>query len=87
MLKQKIIGLTAAIALAAGLTACGSSDDGDGGGAPPPAPPSTEVPASASTVAGFFAFLLSLASSETSEPIAVGTFTAPTDDTGEPSTL
>lgn len=84
--KRQIIGIATAFALALGLAACGSSDDDNNNGTPP-GPPSSEIPASANTLAGFIAFLQSLASSDTSEPLAVGAFAPPTDDTGDPQAL
>lgn len=87
--KQRLFTAAAACALAVALGACGSSDDGDEPPAPAPAPPppASEVPASASTVAGFVAFLVSLASSETAEPVVLQTYQPPVDDTGEPVAL
>ncbi len=85
MLKQtKIIGAATALTLAIGLSACGSSNDDN----PPPAPaPGSQIPPSASSVAGFIAFLQGLASSDTSEPLTVGNFSPPADDTTEPQLL
>ncbi len=92
--KRKIIAFASALTLVTGLAACGSSDDDDDGGAlpspPPTTPPSSEVPPSAgASVAAFIAFLQTLvaSSSETAEPLSVGSFTALADDTAEPQPL
>ncbi|MBC8119533.1 MAG: hypothetical protein H7X75_08175 [Burkholderiaceae bacterium] len=84
MLNNRVIAAATALALAT-MAGCGSSnDDNNNGGGAPPAPPSSEIPPSAGTsAAAFIAFLLSLAASDTSEPLAVGTFTPPTDEVGE----
>ena len=75
----------AGLALATTLAACGGSDDADN--TPPPAPPvvSNTPPASASaSSAGFIAYLKTLVVTmpETTAPLDVASFVAPTDDTG-----
>ena len=88
MLNRRVIAAATALALALALVGCGSSNDDDNGGGAPPAPPSSEIPSAAGTsAAAFIAFLLSLAASDTSEPLAVGTFTPPTDDVGDPQAI
>jgi len=82
----------------AGLVACGGSDNpapapapSSGPIAPAPAPTpgvSNTVPASAGTsVAAYIAYLRGLKSDETSEPVSVGQFTAPVDNTAPPTSL
>ena len=89
MLNNRVIAAVTALALALAMAGCGSSnDDNNNGGSAPPPSPSAEVPPSAGTsAAAFIAFLLSLAASDTSEPLALGTFTAPTDDAAEPQAI
>lgn len=92
--QRKILFAAATVVLTLGVAACGSSNDDSGPppvGSPvpaPPPPPSSDIPPGASaSVFAFIAFLLSLAASDTAEPLAVGTFTPPTDDVTEPTTL
>jgi len=83
--KRHIIIAAATVGLTIGMTGCGSSNDDNGTAA---APPTAEVPPSASaSVAAFIAFLLTLAVNDTAEPLALGTFTPPTDDGTEPQAL
>lgn len=83
--KLRLTGLAVAgLALATTLAACGGSDDTDN---TPPTPPvaSNTPPASASaSSSGFIAYLKTLVvtTPETSEPLDVASFVAPTDDTG-----
>lgn len=92
--QRKILFAAATVALTLGVAACGSSNDDNGpppAGAPvpaPPPPPTSDIPPSAgASVAAFIAFLLTLAASDTAEPLALGTFTPPADDATEPQTL
>jgi hypothetical protein len=91
--QRKILFAAATVALTLGVTACGSSNDDNTPppvvGAPVPAPPpSSEIPPGAgASVAAFIAFLLTLAASDTAEPLALGTFTPPVDDVTEPQAL
>ena len=86
--QRKIFFAAATVALTVGVAACGSSSD-DGSPAPGPAPaPASEIPPSAGvSVVTFIAFLQGLAASDTSEPLALGNFTPPTDDAMEPQPL
>lgn len=92
--QRKILFAAATVALTLGVAACGSSND-DSGPPPvlspvpaPPPPPSSEIPPGASaSVAAFIAFLLSLAASDTAEPLSLGNFTPPADDVTEPTAL
>lgn len=90
--KRQIIFAAATVALTIGAAGCGSSNDENNvppapAPAPPP-PPSSEIPPGAgASVAAFIAFLQSLASSDTSEPLALGTFAPPSDDVTEPTPL
>lgn len=92
--QRKILFAAATVALTLGVAACGSSNDDNGpppAGAPvpaPPPPPSSDIPPGAGvSVAAFIAFLQSLAASDTAEPLALGNFSSPTDDTTEPQPL
>jgi len=72
------VGLSACI----GLASCGGSDDN---GIPPVATTSNTPPASASaSVGGFIAYLklLVVTMPDTTTPLDVSAFVAPTDDTG-----
>lgn len=81
--------LLIALAMTAGVAACGGgggSDGGVGGGAPgTPAPSSGDVPASAlASVDGLIAFmnqLIDTGTNDTSEPILLGDASLPVDDT------
>ncbi len=85
----------AALFTAAGLAACGGGSDSPapapspGAGAPAPAPAaSNTVPASAGTsAAAFIAYIRGLKTDETSEPVGIGQFTAPVDNTSPPTGL
>ncbi|MBA2674748.1 hypothetical protein [Ramlibacter sp.] len=84
-MKHRILPWAIAAAVAASLAACGSSHD-DAPAAPPAA--TTDVPQSAQdSVAGLVAYIKQLidSSSDTSEPVLVGTAVLPVDNTGEPS--
>jgi len=73
----------AGLALSVGLASCGGHDDGT----PPAAAVSNTPPASASaSVAGFIAYmkLLVVTMPDTTTPLDVSAFVAPTDDTGMP---
>jgi len=91
--QRKILFAAATVALTLGVTACGSSNDDNTPppvvGAPGPAPPpSSDIPPSAAaSVTAFIAFLLTLAASDTAEPLALGNFTPPVDDVAEPQAL
>lgn len=94
--QRKILFAAATVALTLGVAACGSSNDDSNvpppAGAPAPTPPppgpTSEIPPSAGTsVAAFIAFLVSLAASDTTEPLALGSFAAPSDDITEPQPL
>ncbi|HYF58678.1 MAG TPA: hypothetical protein VEA81_06960 [Burkholderiaceae bacterium] len=92
---KRIHGWAAAIAVAVGLAGCGSSNDGGGGDAPagpaagggaPAAAPSS-VPASAfASVDGFVAYLRSLGTDDTGEPLQLGG-TPPVEDVAPPVPL
>ncbi len=83
--KRHIVIAAVTVGLTLGVTGCGSSNDDNG---TPAAPPTSEIPPSASaSVAAFIAFLLTLAANDTAEPVALGTFTPPTDDVTEPQAL
>lgn len=92
--QRKILFAATTVALTLGVAACGSSND-DSGPPPllapvpaPPPPPSSEIPPGAgASAAAFIAFLLSLAASDTAEPLALGNFTPPVDDVTEPLAL
>lgn len=81
----------------AGLAACGGGSDSPspapapapGSSAPAPAPAaSNTVPASAGTsVAAYIAYIRGLKSDNTSEPVGIGQFTAPVDNTAPPTSL
>lgn len=89
----------AAFALTVGLSGCSSDDDDPVAAAPtpttpappPPAPPpaAAAVPDSAgASVSAFISYLMSLASTETGEPLVIGTaFTVPPDEGSEPQVL
>ncbi len=83
MRKFYTLGLTAAVAIAGLVTACG------GDSYTPPAATS-QVPASASqSIAGFIAYLQALvatptATADTLEPVDTSMVTPPKDDTSEP---
>ena len=94
--QRKILFAAATVALTLGVAACGSSNGDDNSpppvlGAPTPAPPgpspSDIPPSAAASVAAFIAFLLTLAASDTAEPLSLGNFTPPTDDVTEPQAL
>ena len=92
--QRKILFAAATVALTLGVAACGSSND-DSGAPPvltpvpaPPPPASSDIPPSAAaSVAAFIAFLLTLAASDTAEPLSLGNFIPPVDDVTEPQTL
>lgn len=80
----------------AGLAACGGSDNpapapapSPGASTPAPAPTAgNTVPASAgASVAAFIDYIRGLKSDETSEPVSIGGFTAPVDNTSPPTSL
>jgi len=79
-----LIGAASAVTLAS----CGGGDDDDNGNTPVTPPvTSNQPPASASqSVDGFIAFLKTVVPTkpETSEPLDVTGFVAPTNETGEP---
>ncbi|MEO6270400.1 MAG: hypothetical protein ABIP08_08880 [Lautropia sp.] len=81
----------------AGLAACGGGSDSPspspapapGSSAPPPAPAaSNTVPASAgASVAAFIDYIRGLKSNETSQPVSIGQFAPPVDNTAAPTKL
>lgn len=83
---RRAIAVVAGAAALATLASCGGHDDG--GPTPTPTPVATNTPpASASaSVDGFIAFLKTLVPTkpETTEPLDVTGFTAPTTETGDP---
>jgi uncharacterized lipoprotein YbaY len=87
-MKHRILRWAIATALGASLAACGSSGGDDDSPPPQPTAVTTEVPQSAQdSVPGLVAYVKQLvaSSSETSEPVLIGTAVLPVDDTGEPS--
>ncbi len=86
-MKHHILRWAIAAGVAASLAACGSSSN-DGPPAPAPPTATTEVPQSAQdSVAGLVAYIKQLidSSSDTSEPVLVGTAVLPVDNTSEPA--
>ena len=80
--KMRSVKLGAAAIFAAGLlAACGGlNDDGDS--------TAQTVPGSAfASTASFIDYLKTLALNDTAEPLTFDGFTAPVDDTGEPTPL
>ncbi len=81
------LGLVAAgLVVAGSLASCGGHDDGNPT-PPPPAPTSNTPPASAAgSVDGFIAYLKTVVAVplDTSDPLDVSTFVAPTSDVTEP---
>ena len=72
------------VALLAGLAACGGGGDGGGGGLNTRQNGDT-VPASAvASTAAFIAYLNTLPTNETEEPLNASSVTPPTTDTDEP---
>lgn len=86
--RARVVSIALAGAAAIGLASCGGgNDNNDNGNNNPPPPASNTPPASASAdVAGFIAFLKTLVVQfpETTEPLDLTNFTAPTSDTTEP---
>ena len=81
--RYGLVAVTAAVTFV--LASCGGSDDGGPAVVAPPA--SNQPPASASqNVDGFIAYLklLVVTKPETTEPLDVTAFVAPTTDTSEP---
>ncbi len=86
LVRQSLL-MTATVAAAVVLASCGGSDDRTPPVVTPPV--SNQPPASASqTVDGFIAFLKTIVPTrpETSEPLDVTGFIAPTTENGDPDT-
>ncbi|MEO8938000.1 MAG: hypothetical protein ABI277_00045 [Burkholderiaceae bacterium] len=82
--KLRRVGLTiAALALVTTLASCGGSDNGTPAPVTPVASDTPPASASASTL-GFIAFLKTVVVTmpETTQPLDLTNFVAPTDDTG-----
>ena len=79
------------VALLAGLAACGGGGDGgggNGGGGPNTRQNGDTVPASAvASNAAFVAYLNTLPTNETEEPLNASSVTPPTTDTDEPTNV
>lgn len=75
-----------AIASVALLASCGGGGDDGGNDNTPPAPSNTPPASASSSVDGFIAYLqgLVVTRQDTSEPLDVTAFVAPTSDTTEP---
>lgn len=75
-----------AVSLLAGLAACGGG--GDGGGGQATRPSGDTVPASAvASNAAFVAYLNTLPTNETEEPLNASSVTPPTTDSDEPTNV
>ena len=77
-----------AVSLLAGLAACGGGGDGGGGSARTSAQDTNSVPASAvASTAAFVAYLNTLPTNETEEPLNAASVTPPTTDSDEPTNV
>ena len=75
------------VSLLAGLAACGGGGDGDGGGRTTRQTGDT-VPASAvASSAAFVAYLNTLPTNESEEPLNASSVTPPATDSGEPANV
>ena len=76
------------IALRAGLAACGGGGDGGGGGTLAPRQSADSVPASAAaSTSAFVAYLNTLPTNETEEPLNAASVMPPTTDSDEPTNV
>ena len=85
-IKPAVKNSILALSLLAGLSACGGGGGGGGGSAQTSAQATNSVPASAgASTSSFVAYLNTLPTNETEEPLNASSVTPPTTDTDEPT--
>lgn len=79
--KKLLLGVIMATAIGA-LAGCGGNDDSSS--VPNTPPPVVDATKPSESVDNFIAYIMALVSSDTTEPVAIDSITAPTNDTTEP---
>ena len=87
-IKPAVKNSILALSLLAGLSACGGGGGGGGGSALTSAKATNSVPASAAaSTSSFVAYLKTLPTNETEEPLNASSVTPPTTDSDEPTNV
>ena len=87
-IKPAVKNSILALSLLAGLSACGGGGGGGDGSAQTSAQATNSVPASAAaSTSSFVAYLKTLPTNETEEPLNAASVTPPTTDSDEPTNV